>query len=231
MHLYWEIGNEPLKELSATVEILDEPQVNRIYFWALQASFYKDLTRKGGAHFGLQHNPRHNDNKAVNWGGYNNSGKVLSGTVSDLPSTPNDVNTRDYTWHPNTRYRYRIYQSDISHLWRGEITNLTTGEKTIVRDLEIDATHMTQPMVWTECFADCNASSAAVAWSGFEATTLSGGIIKPSLAKANYQTHAKGGCANTNSFSEVNGIIQKTNTTRTTKQGSMLRLGSASSKL
>src|SRR5262245_32230826 len=71
-HLWWQgiDGGIPLVEVAATIEVLRAPVVDRLYFWALQASFLSAEGVHGAGHVGLQWNPRHAGNRAVNWGGY-----------------------------------------------------------------------------------------------------------------------------------------------------------------
>src|SRR4051794_25339290 len=130
-HLWWQ-GVEagvPLVSVQATLEVLQQPVVPRLYFWALQASFLDGPRSRGAAHIGLQWNPRHPDSTAVNWGGYADAGNVqsiLTGTTSPLPSTPADPNTRDYPWHQGVGYRLGISRAPEGG-WRGDITDTATG--------------------------------------------------------------------------------------------------------
>lgn len=82
------------------------------YFWGVSLSFTDaGATDHGGAHFGLQWNQNHPSYKAINWGGYNAAGAVLSGTTSAFPSANGDPNTRDYNWSTNTPYWFKAYKS------------------------------------------------------------------------------------------------------------------------
>lgn len=118
-------------EVTLTVEW--EPPVDRLCFWALQVSFSDGRTRTGGAHLGLQWNPRYPGSRAVNWGGYASGGSILDGTVSPLPSAPNDRNTRDSPWEPGVPYRLRIEPAEPGW-WAGIVTN-ASGESVEVRRL------------------------------------------------------------------------------------------------
>ena len=71
----------PLIGVQATFEIVEPPQVDHLYFWALQASFGDGRRSHGGAHLGLQWNNRHPGNTAANWGGYHHSGRILDGST------------------------------------------------------------------------------------------------------------------------------------------------------
>ena len=89
-HLWWQglEGAAPLVEVAATIEVLRPPTASRLYFWALQASFLDGGRSYGAAHIGLQWNPRHLGNAAVNWGGYADTGNVqsiLRGSPSSRP--------------------------------------------------------------------------------------------------------------------------------------------------
>ncbi len=222
-HLFWNGPPEPLREVRATIEVIEPPTVDRLYFWALQASFSDRGGRVGGAHFGLQHHPQYPGSGAVNWGGYHDRGGELEGSVSELPSALDNVNTRNYRWSPGVRYRYRIYRSP-DRGWRGSITDLGTGVETVVRDLWVDGDELVSPMVWTECFADCGEPSAAVRWTDLEADTVSGRTVTVATVRTNYQSHADGGCSNTNSSVELGGFVQRTTTDRRARTGTTLRL-------
>ncbi len=116
-HLWWQDAPpEPVVAVEVTLEVVEAPVVDRLYFWALQATFNDATTDHGGAHLGLQWNPRYPGSRAANWGGYPKFGQwgaVLQGTPSPLPSTPNDPNTRDYPWQQGVPYRLRISRSDV----------------------------------------------------------------------------------------------------------------------
>lgn len=197
-----------------------------LYFWALQVSFTKAGSRVGGAHFGLQYHPDYPANGAVNWGGYADAGGELKGSTSELPSALNNINTRTYPWEPNRPYRYKIFRSPQGNGWRGSITDLSSGQETVVRDLHVDADAMTSPMVWSEVFAHCDHPSAAIRWTGLQAKEANGSAIKPQSVRLNYQTYIDGGCANTNTSVEDNsgGLIQRTNTIRTQPTGAILNI-------
>ncbi len=88
MHLWWQLPDgERLTAVRATIEILEPPAVDRLYFWALQAVFAEP--DGGAAHLGLQHNRRHPGAGAANFGGYSpgSEGGLLDGIESPLPST------------------------------------------------------------------------------------------------------------------------------------------------
>ena len=223
-HLFWDVPPLPLAEVSATIEVIETPTVDKLYFWALQANFEQGGARRGGAHFGLQYHPAYPSGGAVNWGGYRDGGGELDGSVSDLPSALDNINTRTYHWHPNRAYRYRIHRAP-ERGWRGTITDLVTGEETVVRDLWIEADNIIGPMVWTEAFADCDNPSAAVRWSDLEAVTTAGDRHTVTVARVNYQAHSDGGCANTDITVDGDGFVQRTSTNRTLTSGSTIRLG------
>ena len=86
-HLFWDVPPESLREVSVTIEVIEPPTVDKLYFWALQASVEgAGGLRFGGAHFGLQHHPSYPGAGAVNWGGYRDGGGELDGSTSPLPS-------------------------------------------------------------------------------------------------------------------------------------------------
>ena len=222
-HLYWDVPPEPLAEVSATIEVVEPPSVDQLYFWALQASFESGASRRGGAHFGLQHHPAYPGAGAVNWGGYAAGGGELDGSGSRLPSALDNRNTRTYPWNAHRPYRYRIHRSP-ERGWRGTVTDLETGAETVVRDLWVDADHLINPMVWTEAFADCGDPPATVRWRDLQAVTVGGATHRVSSVRVNYQSHADGGCTNTDVTVTSGGFQQRTGTARVTPVGTTLRL-------
>lgn len=223
-HLWLQIDPRPMTSFSATIEILEPPRVGRLFFWALQVSFLKGSTPVGAGHIGLQHYSKHPNSAAVNWGGYDSSGRVLAGSLSELASAAGNPNTRDYQWWPNRRYEYRISRSELSG-WRGTITDLSTGVETIIRDLLVEADGLGTPVVWTEAFAYCDEPGVAVRWSNFRGTRSDGALVRPSHGRVSYQSLADGGCTNTTFELAPSAVIQRTNTQRTIESGQVLRLG------
>ena len=223
-HLRWETPREPLREASAIFEVIEPPAVDSLYFWALQVGFAEGNELRGAAHVGLQHHPAYPHNGAVNWGGYQPDGTELTGSEAKLPSTLANANTRDYQWHPNRQYRYRVSPSPAGG-WRATITDETTGEETIIRDLYVKADRIVAPMVWTEAFCDCAASSVAVRWSDLTVVDAQHQIYAIRRTQTSYQRFEAGGCTNTSSDTDHIGFIQRTNTQRSTPDGESLRLG------
>ena len=225
-HLFWRLERtEPLVEVAAVLEVVVPPVVDRLYFWALQVSFLEGTTYRGAAHLGLQWNRNHPGGGAVNWGGYAPGGGLLPGTASALPSVPDDPNTRDYPWEPARPYRLRVAKAPQRlGCWRGEVTDLRTGRASVVRDLEAGGDRLADPMVWSEVFARCDDPSVTVRWSGFEAVTASGDHVAPVALSVNYQARAEGGCDNTTVTPEPYGVLQITNTRRSTPQGTVIAL-------
>ena len=170
LHLFWSLPpTRPSVAVEAVLEIVEPPTVPALYFWALQVGFAGPRGDGGGAHLGLQWFDRHPGSTAVNWGGYRSGGGELDGSVSDLPSTAGNVNTRDYGWQPGRRYRLRVERAGEgpggTTAWRGSVTDLHTGVATVVRDLWAAGDHLVSPMVWSEVFAACDDPSTSVAWS------------------------------------------------------------------
>lgn len=225
-HLTW-VGPAPsLVEVSAVLEVLVEPAVDSLYFWALQVGFADGGADRGAAHVGLQWNTRHAGGRAVNWGGYAPGGGLLGGTESALPSTPDDPNTRDYSWQPRRPYRLRVSASPgrPGH-WQGEVADLVTGEATVIRHLEPGGDRLVAPVVWSEVFARCEAPSVSVRWSALEARTAAGERVTPRGLSVNYQARAGGGCDNTTvRLDEQGGAVQTTNTERVVASGQLLTL-------
>ncbi len=230
-HLWWELPYAAkLTEVSAVLEVVVPPQVDRLYFWALQVSF--SSPEGGGAHIGLQHHPNYPGSCAVNWGGYapNPPGGLLTGSPSELPSTPNDLNTRDFLWYPNWPYRLRVSRVPNQapegwYAWRGTVEDVQTGEVTVVRDLFSRGRYLRGPVAWTECFARCDGPMAAVRWSELEAVDHKDNVISVDTVSVNYQSYAAGGCDNTNVTSDGGGWVQMTNMERTSRTAARLTLG------
>jgi hypothetical protein len=220
-HLTWRLPPAAghLVEASARLEVLAAPVVEHLYFWALQVSF----PGAGAAHLGLQWNRTFPSFGAANWGGYASGGGLLPGTASSLTSSPNDPNTRDFPWQPARPYRLRVARVEPG-VWRGEITDTTTGTASVVRNLHAPSEFLGEPMVWSEVFARCDDPSVTVRWSDFEIVSERGARFVPDGLLVNYQSHADGGCANTTSVVDPDGhgVLQITNTERVTPQGAEL---------
>jgi hypothetical protein len=216
-HLSWDLA-PPAREVAVTLEVLEPPTVDRLYFWAVQASFLDGAGSHGAGHLGLQWNPRFPDHTAVNWGGYATQGSILPGSGSLLQSTPQDANTRDFPWLAGRRYRLRIYPSPEEG-WRGEVTDLETGVTTVVRDLHAGGDHLGRVVVWTELFCQCSDPRSVVAWSEPVAIALNGDWLIPRAFRVNYQVD---GCPNTNVYSDGHRVFQATASERTTPQGSLM---------
>jgi hypothetical protein len=225
----WEVPQVPLREVEATLEILVPPVVGRLYFWALQVSFASNRRLQGGAHLGLQWNPKFPGSTAVNWGGYATGGggtRLLRGTPSRLPSSRGDRNTRDFDWGFGRRYLLRVSPSpDVpsdGHAWRGTVTDLETGDETVVRDLYSGGSQLMSPMVWTESFARCDQPSVTVRWSDLQAVGSDGDDVRPQRVRVNYQSRSDGGCDNTTVSVDELGLLQVTTVQRQVPQGAIL---------
>jgi len=234
LHLGWPAPDGPWVTAEVTLEVLEAPSIPKLYFWAMQVSF-TDRGRRGGAgHIGLQHHAHHPGSTALNWGGYTSAGGELSGSDSSLPSAAGNVNTRDYSWSPGRPYRLRVSSAGEGpnglSAWRGEVIDLTSGDRVHVRDLWAEGTTLSEPMVWSEVFADCDDPSTAVRWSDFRLGDAKGRTVTPDLVTVNYQRVSEGGCTRTNSSTDATGWVQTTNTERTTPQGSTLAPGQGQSR-
>lgn len=226
MHLLWQLplSTGPIVEVSVVCEIVEPPLVPDLYFWALQAGFADDRHHLGAGHLGLQWYRAHPRGRAVNWGGYGAAGGELAGSESAMPSATGNPNTRDYLWQTHRPYRLGISRGE--HGWRGTVTDLATGTATVVRELGAGGDRLVEPMVWSEVFAACDAPMTAVRWSELEVVTDDRERIRSSAVRVNYQSHADGGCANTDVEVDGGGAVQITNTERRTPLGSLLSLGS-----
>jgi len=231
----WRVSKPGLVEVSAVLEVLTEPSVPALYFWALQVDFedrpatFRGRRVWGGTHTGLQWNRRYPGYRAVNWGGYASAergGAVLPGSASTLPGFADDPNTLAYPWEPERPYRFRVYRSpDTPGSWRAEVTDVESGVATAIRDLHPAGAgptapgYLTTPMVWSEVFAECEDPSVVVRWSGLEARDESGAVVAPEAVQVNYQSPERGGCPNTSVALDDQGILQVTNTPRGAAQG------------
>lgn len=220
LHLRWQLpaGVGPVVAAGAQLLVEAEPEVDELYFWALQASFRDRHGRHhGGAHLGLQWNPRHPDNRAANWGGYAPSGRVLSGSASPLPSAPDDVNTRDLRWEPGRPVTLRITRASGGG-WDGQVDGVR------IRTLHAGGDLLDDLMVWSEVFARCDDPPVAVRWSGFHVETEDGQVVGPEAVVVNYQRRTDGGCDNTTAVVDGPTVRQITGVERLIPTGARLPL-------
>ncbi len=245
-HLIWnlpggrDIGR--IVEVAATLEIVEPPRVDSLYFWALQVDFADEHgVMWGGGHTGLQWNRRFPQRTATNWGGYASQGRggsVLPGSVPELYAFPGDPNTMAFAWSARRPYRFRVYRSpEVAGAWRASVIDVGSGDETVLRDLfhpggphgrhGKEPGYLFRPLVWSEVFADCDAPSVVVRWNDLAAVTEEGAVLSPWAVTVNYQSHRAGGCANTSARSEGRGVLQMTNTPREVAQGQRLELGDA----
>lgn len=220
MHLTWTDDPVPVRDVSVVLQVVDAPTVQQLYFWALQVEFVDigGRTVVGESHLGLQWHPGHPGGTAVNFGGYSRDAKPseLGGDPSKLPSATGDPNTRDFAWKTGRAYRLRIYGAGDGW-WTGEVTDLSTNTAVVVRRLYGGGTRLARPVVWSEVFAKCDDPTSAVRWSSFRP--------KPSSMQASYQSFSSGGCTNTTAQVNGGGIVQRTDTARTTRDFEDLRSG------
>ncbi len=189
------------------LEVTRAPAVPKLYFWALQVSFVDQGRDLGAGHTGLQWHPGAPAG-AVNWGGYHAGGGVLDGTGSDLPPV-DGPHTRHFPWSPGHPYRFRVW-SPGPGAWRSEVTDLSTGQATVIRDLLVPATGLDHPVVWAEVFADCDDPPTAARWTSLLAGAGPGQVFTATSVGLTYQAHADGGCANTLSYAEGSSFVQVT---------------------
>lgn len=221
-HLAWLWdGPEPdLVEVEATLEVVDPPTVDRLYFWALQVSFVEGRSagrRHGGGHTGLQWHPGHPGGTAVNWGGYGADGRELAGSTSPLPSALDNANTRDLRWRPGRPYRLVVRRGEAG--WAAELDGV------VIRELHVGGDRLASIMVWSEVFARCDDPSSAVGWSDLRGRTRAGEVVRPTAVRTRYQTVADGGCSTTSSdLGGAGVVVQRTNVVRTTRPGEVIPL-------
>lgn len=214
-HLFWDVpASPPVAEVEVTLLVPEAPSVAKLYFWALQVSFPSGA----GAHLGLQwgaDSPRRM--RHANWGGYGPDGRELSGSTSELPSSFENPNTRDYDWEEATPYRLRISRADEG--WAGWV------DDTLVRHLHVADESLSSPMVWSEVFADCDDPAVTVHWSDLAVVTSSGERIHVEAVTTGYQSRRDGGCDNTSSTVSGDRFVQTTSTPRVSPAGTRLVLG------
>jgi hypothetical protein len=219
-HLEWLWdGPEPdLVEVGATLTVVERPTVDRLSFWALQASFFEGSGRRlGGGHTGLQHHPRYPGGTAVNWGGYGADGRELDGSISILPSALANPNTRDLAWEAGRPYRLSIHRGPEG--WAASVDDVE------IRQLHVGGDHLGSIMVWSEVFAACDDPSAAVRWTDLSGLTADGAVVRPWAVRTRYQAVPDGGCSNTSSDPDgAGGIVQRTNVHRAHGPRTVIRL-------
>lgn len=225
-HLVWDLPGGRFSEASVDLEVLEAPAVPRLHFWAMQVDWVDDGGRRaGGAHIGLQWHPGHPGSTAVNWGGYDHRGVELGGTGSSLPSATSNANTRDLVWEPGVPYRLTVARAagrdpvDGTAAWAGSVS--WPGGGVHVRDLHVGGGWISSVMTWSEVFARCDDPSVAVRWSRPQVVEA-GEPLRPAGARTSYQSHADGGCANTDSSPDEVGIVQRTSTERLAGHGTWL---------
>ena len=233
-HLTWDLGGpEPGREwisVEATLEVLVPPAVPALYFWALQASFVNRGREGGAGHLGLQWHPDHPGSTAVNWGGYDATGAELRGSVAALPSALDNPNTRDLAWLAGVAYRLCIRRATDAEAaaqgapgglvaWRGEVTDLSSGTTTVVRDLWAAGSGLAAPVVWSEVFAACDDPSVVVRWHDLRVGDQAGRPTRPERVSVSYQSRAEGGCVTTDVSVDEVGLRQVTGTVRRTPPG------------
>ncbi len=207
-HLWWQLpATGPVTEVSAVVEILTAPAVASLYFWALQVGFAQQGRSVGAGHTGLQWHPGA-PRGAVNWGGYDEDGRELAGTTSSLPEV-DSANTVHWPWKPGRPYRITVSPGRTG-TWRSAITDLVDGRQVTLRELAVDATELTSPVVWTETFAPCDAAAVSARWSQLGARQGDGAEVAPSALVSTYQSWSDGGCSNTESHADGSAVVQTT---------------------
>lgn len=218
------MGNDA-DSASIDLTVVEPPSGRHLHFWALQASFFDGNRPLGAGHLGLQWIDGYPGSTAVNWGGYHSTGGVLGGTESALPGALGNPHTRNFSWRPGVPYRLTIDRGRAG--WRGSVTDLGSGEETIVRELLAGGDRLGAVVMWSEVFAPCEGPTTAVAWSNAVAT-ISGDTVRAHSFELNYQRFEDGGCTNTNTQIEPVGgaptLVQRTAVQRTNHTGSTLRV-------
>jgi hypothetical protein len=223
LHLWWRWAGPPpeLIEVAVDLEVVVRPSVDDLHFWALQVGFADSRPPRpsfGAGHVGLQHHPAHPGGTAVNWGGYGPDGRELGGTVSPLASATGNPNTRDLVWLPGRSVRLEVRRGLEG--WAALVDGLP------VRDLRAGGDRLVGVGMWSEVFAPCDAPTSVVRWSGMQATTVDGRVVRPAAVVTGYQSVRDGGCSNSSSqLDPSGGVLQMTNVARTVPPGAVLPLG------
>jgi hypothetical protein len=68
----------------------------------------------------------------------------------------------------------------------------------------------------------CDDPQVRVRWSDLQALTVDREVVSARAVRVNYQAYEVGGCSNTASMLDGDGIVQLTNAERTVPQGSVL---------
>ena len=216
MHLWWP-ASTAAQRVSVDLEVLDAGATSDLRFWALQVAFVDDRgTVVGGAHLGLQRH-RHAPDGAANWGGYGPGGAHHLESRSKLRGVAGSPNTYHYGWRPGEAHRL-VIEGTGDGWWTASIVKVATGERTEIGRLHGGGSMLARPVVWSEVFARCEVEAAA-RWSAFEPA--------PAHVVATYQSHADGGCTNTDvAVDDAGGaIVQRAGTaTRTTPHGALVAL-------
>jgi hypothetical protein len=219
VHLWWQgvPTGEPIAQCSVVLEVLQEPVVDKLYFWALQASFLDELgVVHGTAHTGLQWNPRHPDHRAVNWGGYARASdvqSVLDGTDSPLPGIPGDRNTRNFPWREGVPYRFTIRRGSVG--WAAAVEDLAAGTSVTLRELYAGGDRLGGFVVWSELFCRGSDPTAVVRWSQPSVVTASGRVLAPTGMQATFPGGEE--WRRLNVVTDEVGMLQVTDARRTTK--------------
>jgi hypothetical protein len=74
----------------------------------------------------------------------------------------------------------------------------------------VPASGLAHPVVWSEVFARCDDPQTEVRWSGLEAVRPTGEVLVAASVRLTYQSHADGGCANTETRTDGDGFVQLT---------------------
>lgn len=230
-HLFWVIPPQargPEWVAAECTWMIDElPRDDHLYFWAMQASMVGDGPGSA-AHTGPQWVP--GGRTCVNWGGYGPHGAELEGTTSALPSPDGNPNTRDHRWSEGVPYRLRIERGepllapDRRRCWRASITDLGSGEVTVVRDLFAAGDRLADVMVWSEVFAPCDAPPVTVRWWDLALVDGANHRFGVNAARVNYQALRDGGCVTSDSTVEAGRFVQRCGVRRSIPQGTVLRL-------
>ena len=109
--------------------------------------------------------------------------------------------------------------SRVGDGWRGEVTDVRSGEHAVVRDLRLPGDRLTGLVVWAEVFAPCQASTSVARWSAFTAERADGSRTHPRSVGLSFPVE---GCPNNDTTVDDVGFLQVTCTERRARDGASL---------
>ena len=223
-HLWWQDAPpEPVVAVEVTLEVVEAPVVDRLYFWALQATFNDATTDHGGAHLGLQWNPRYPGSRAANWGGYANVGQWGVDPRGHSVAAPEHAERPEHPRLPvaagravplaHLAVRRRMARRDHRHDDRAHAARARPSHRRRPTDVADDVVGGLRPLRSPER----DGALVEPEW-----TTASGRVVSPTRVRVTFPSG--GDCPNTDVGTDGIGVFQRTNTPRTHRDGDVLVL-------